>query len=879
MKKLFYSLCAILAIVACSGNDVENGGTGGGQTPPKQPQITLNATAADFTTEGGSNTITFTSTDAWTAEIVNNRADDWCWIEPTSGPAGNAQITVTTTANDTPDERTASVIIKAGTASKTVKVSQKQKDALTVTSSKFEVGAEGGEVIVEVKANIDFEYTIDEAAKEWIQYEGTRAMKTSTLKFAIAQNEDTEKREGKIAIKSGEFNEVVTIYQAGDEPSIVISKNEYIVASAGETIAVEVKSNVDVAVEIPSDAGWISENTTRGISTNTYYFDIDENVDYDQRSAEIKFTNKANSLSEVVTIVQSQKDAIVLAKSEYEFGIDGGNLDFEIQTNVDITVTISDNAKSWITQVETRALETKTLHFDIAACVSEEDREGIITISGGNAKQTIKVMQIVPYSRILYTSTEGKVIIPNEGAFGGAEIVSNVYENGQGVITFDRRVSEIHMAFDDCISLESISLPKEVKTIGNSAFYGCIFLTSVVVSGVTEIGDDAFSWCTSLANITLPESIMKIGDRAFDRCTSLVSINLPESLTEIGDDAFYWCTSLASVNLPMSLTKVGDRTFAYCASLVNVTFPDVLIEIGDDAFFWCTSLTGVNLPEGLTKIGESAFSNCTSWANITIPERVMKIGKDAFSNCTSFTEIIIPKNVNEIGEMAFSGCSSLKSIVVDSNNKVYDSRNNSNAIIHTESNTLIAGFKNTIIPESVVEIGQYAFAGCTSLTEIVIPKSVTNIGNYAFIGCTSLANIILPEGLKRICEGVFVDCATLTNIILPESLTEIEGNAFMYCSSLVSITIPDSVISIGGLAFYNCYALNNVSIGNGATSIGNRAFDECHSLDRVYCKPIIPPSLGVNVFDTPTIYVPNEGLTSYQSNSAWNVYTIEGYDF
>ena len=393
MKKLFYSLFAILAIVACSGNDVENGGTGGGQTPPKQPQITLNATAADFTTEGGSNTITFTSTDAWTAQVVNNRADDWCWIEPTSGPAGNAQITVTTTANDTPDERTASVIIKAGTASKTVKVSQKQKDALTVTSSKFEVGAEGGEVVVEVKANIDFEYTIDEAAKEWIQYEGTRAMKTSTLKFAIAQNEDTEKREGKITIKSGEFNEVVTIYQAGDEPTIVISKNEYIVASAGETIAVEVKSNVDVEVEIPSDAGWISENTTRGVSTNTYYFDIDENVDYDQRSAEIKFTNKANNLSEVVTVVQSQKDAIVLAKSEYEFGSEGGDLNFEIQTNVDITVTISDNAQDWIKQVETRALETKTLYFNISTCSTKEDREGTITISGGNATQTITVKQ------------------------------------------------------------------------------------------------------------------------------------------------------------------------------------------------------------------------------------------------------------------------------------------------------------------------------------------------------------------------------------------------------------------------------------------------------------------------------------------------------
>ena len=414
MKKLFYSLFAILAIVACSGNDVENGGTGGGQTPPKQPQITLNATAADFATEGGSNTITFTSTDAWTAQVVNNRADDWCWIEPTSGPAGNATITVTTTANDTPDERTASVIIKAGTASKTIKVSQKQKDALTVTSSKFEVGAEGGEVVVEVKANIDFEYTIDEAAKEWISYEGTRAMKTSTLKFAIAQNEDTEKREGKITIKSGEFNEVVTIYQAGDEPTIVISKNEYIVASAGETIAVEVKSNVDVEVEIPSDAGWISENTTRGVSTNTYYFDIDENVDYDQRSAEIKFTNKANNLSEVVKVVQVQCDAIVLAQSVYDVPSEGGEFELEVLHNIDFETSVD---VGWISLQSTRAMEKKTLVFFIEGNGGNERREGVVTFTSkdGKVKQAVTFSQGKNSGTVTSGEDNARFYIDSEG--------------------------------------------------------------------------------------------------------------------------------------------------------------------------------------------------------------------------------------------------------------------------------------------------------------------------------------------------------------------------------------------------------------------------------------------------------------------------------
>lgn len=393
MKRFLLYLLVITTIIACSKSDDVGGGNNNNNETPKQPEITLNATASNFATNGGSNEITFTSSAAWTAEVINSRADAWCTVNPTSGAAGDAKINVTTTANDTPDDRSASIVIKAGTVSKTITVNQKQKDALTVTASKFEVEAEGGEVAIEVKANIDFEYSIEESAKDWVEYKTTRALKTSNLVFEVKENDDTDKREAKITIKSGEFSEVVTIYQAGAEPTIVISQNEYVVSSDGETIAVEVASNVDVTIELPTEADWVTENTTRGVSTNTFYFDIAPSEEYDQRTAEIKFTNKENNLSEVVKITQMQVDAIVLAMSEYEFGTDGGNLDFEIQTNVDVTVTISDDAKDWIQQVETRALETKTLYFNVSACSEGEEREGTITISGGNATQTITVKQ------------------------------------------------------------------------------------------------------------------------------------------------------------------------------------------------------------------------------------------------------------------------------------------------------------------------------------------------------------------------------------------------------------------------------------------------------------------------------------------------------
>jgi hypothetical protein len=125
-------------------------------------------------------------------------------------------------------------------------VSQKQKNALTLTSSKFELTPKGGEVVIEVKANINFSYTIDEAAKSWITHSETRALKTSSLVFHIAENENVAKRIGQIYIKGDNFNETVSIYQEGVAPSIVLSKNEYVVSSDGETIAVDVVSNVDV---------------------------------------------------------------------------------------------------------------------------------------------------------------------------------------------------------------------------------------------------------------------------------------------------------------------------------------------------------------------------------------------------------------------------------------------------------------------------------------------------------------------------------------------------------------------------------------------------------------------------------------------------------
>ena len=271
-------------------------------------------------------------------------------------------------------------------------------------------------------------------------------------------------------------------------------------------------------------------------------------------------------------------------------------------------------------------------------------------------------------------------------------------------------------------------------------------------------------------------------------------IILRDFVSKIGKLAFFLgCDNLTSITIPNSVTEIGEKAFRGCSNLTSVTIPDSVTEIGEGAFYGCTSLTFITIPDSVRKIGEDAFSGCENLTSITIPGSVKKIGYRAFSGCSSLTSI--------------SGCSSLTSIVVDKNNPKYDSRDNCNAIIETETNTLIQGCQNTVIPDSVEIIGEGAFAGCTGLKSVIIPDSVTEIGEGAFRVCTGLTSITIPDSVTEIGRCAFLGCTGLKSIIIPDSVT-IGFRAFEGCKSLTSITIPDSVTEIGRCAFSGC---NNLS--------------------------------------------------------------------
>ena len=257
----------------------------------------------------------------------------------------------------------------------------------------MELEATGGDFAIELQANVSVSYEIEESAKAWLTpTSDTRALTTTTLHFQAAANEDLQPRQGIITLNGGNgLTEDVTVYQLGSSPVLILTQDEYLVGSNGETIKVELKSNNTYQIEMPS-VDWITEADTRALSTYTHYFTVAPNDTYDAREAVIRFVDEENGLEQTVSIQQMQRDAIVVAQSIYEIGAEGGALNFAVQANVDFTVSTD---ADWITQVETRGLTERVLHFDVAANESEEAREATIILSSESAgmEQMIKVYQ------------------------------------------------------------------------------------------------------------------------------------------------------------------------------------------------------------------------------------------------------------------------------------------------------------------------------------------------------------------------------------------------------------------------------------------------------------------------------------------------------
>ena len=407
-------------------------------------------------------------------------------------------------------------------------------------------------------------------------------------------------------------------------------------------------------------------------------------------------------------------------------------------------------------------------------------------------------------------------------------------------------------AFSKCSELTTITLPESVTKIEGGAFSGCSSLISInIPEGVTCLETYTFLNCSSLTSIILPESITSFGEGVFNGCSSLTSINIPKGITNIKESTFNDCESLTSITIPNGVTSIEKHAFSNCKNLESVIIPETVTTIGECAFKYCKKLTDVSIPNGVTSIEDQTFYNCESLTSITIPEGVTNIGRHAFYICKALTSIVIPEGITSIKESTFYDCESLTSIT---------------------------------IPEGVMSIGNHAFSYCYALSITCMAEVPPIIEKYTFNSVNKKQPVLVPlssmsayqsaeywsdfmnfqpiNDIAYTASGTCGDNLTwklteegeltiegtgdmtsapwlsnylskIKSVIIGEGVTSIGVQAFEHCQNLSSINIPTSVTVIWDAAFGSCHSLTSITIPNSVTRISSYAFINCSGLKEV----------------------------------------------
>ena len=354
---------------------------------------------------------------------------------------------------------------------------------------------------------------------------------------------------------------------------------------------------------------------------------------------------------------------------------------------------------------------------------------------------------------------------------------------------------------------------------------GGIYYTLDEINKTAEVTSN---WGTYSGDIIIPEkvnycgveyTITSIGERAFSDCSSLTSITIPNSVTSIGDDAFIGCSSLTSVQ--WNAKKCSDfdadysSPFYFCEQITSFTFGDNVEHIPAYLCYGMSKLTSITIPNSVTSIGDEAFYGCSSLTSVYISDIVawcniefgryssnpLAYAENLYLNNTKVTDLVIPEGVDSIKDYVFYSCSFLTSIT---------------------------------LPNSVTSIGNYAFEDCSSLTSITIPNSVTEFGDDILVDCNNIQNLNAPAQIfNQVTEEIQTQFSNkLTEVHITDG--ELDENGFNYINrskkSLHTIDLAGTTnTAINDLAFYDCYKLENLMLPGNLETIGFKAVAECIS--------------------------------------------------
>ena len=429
--------------------------------------------------------------------------------------------------------------------------------------------------------------------------------------------------------------------------------------------------------------------------------------------------------------------------------------------------------------------------------------------------------------------------------------------------------------------------------IENDGAVLCRHVENGVVKASDYNGPSEFIIPSSIEHEGKTWPVTKIGEysvgnfRQYDRIQRVV---IPSSVTEIGASAFSGLPALESIYIPKSVVKIADNLLGEEYS--NPT--RIEIEPGNpvyDSRENCNAIIktatntlivgrqGSMIPSSVTSIADNAFKTCKELKSIVIPEGVKTIGKSAFEGCSGLTSITIPASVESIGNGAFFDCTGIRSIKVAQGNRVYDSREDCNAIVNTRTGELILACASTKMPQGIKKIGYRAFYHCTLTNSLNLPEGIEEIADEAFAGCTGYSELVLPASLKKLGKDVFSeikvdmtsisavmamrgqntkptftsikvnpankyfdsreDCNALIrtkdntlllaceNSFIPQSVKAIGDGAFKGLKSNKEIVLPKGLEHIGNEAFANYVSVTPLSLPSTVKTIGSGAFHEC----------------------------------------------------
>lgn len=824
MKKFFFLIACLITIVSCETSqlpDVEDAVSPAGLCVEVN-EVTLQADQLSLS-------LSFKSSQKWSMSLMNDRASSWIQSDCTSGEPGE-QITLNFTLVENTDKSDRSAVLRliSGGENADVVITQKKAGSVLMSPSRMQIPKDGGNVSVKIPADQEFSYEIIGKANDWIRAVVTKSEAAGSLQFSVSQNPEKARRNGQILFHNGTLSEVVTVYQAGasGNDDIVISDRSYELSSDGEKVNVEIAYDKNTTLVVPEAYNWIQE--AEQSSTNTYFLNIAPNDLYEHRIGYVLLVDKLTGRTESVSLLQWQKDVVVLARNNYDIALSGGVVDLKFAANCNYQIELLPNDVDWIAPVlQTRSMVDRLESFSVAPAAAGTDRTAVIAITCGDVRQEITVRQWACDAAISFadpvvksrcvemydTDSDGELSYKEaaqveslSGLFCEVEPVRRIDANGNVYIDY-QRTSDMPTYGNEITSFDELQYFTGLKEISPFAFYLCRNLESLVLPSSVEIIGTSSFYGTIIKELALPEGIKVIESIP----STLETLIVPEGAQQLTIES----SNLKSVSLPKSL----DGVVAFLSTFADDVKWSGSALSADGKFI-------VN-DEGVCLMYVGRDEACV------VPEGV-KMFSTTFCSVVSITSLKLPSTLDLPTDNICASFKSLKSV--------------SGKYAASDGKSLVSdGHLIGVVPT----IDSYSF-----------PQNITSVGPSAFALCQSLREITLPQWMTCLPSRVFYLCSSLEKINNIQNVDRFEIYALYGCNKLLKrFRVPARVNYIGLRALY---AYNNEGCIVEFEGLTPPELDVLWDADGIAQNHVVSSSTSVYVPDTAY-----EKYNSYRYSPIW----------